>query len=54
MDGRAECCRHEPSLDDLLTDDLMQPVLRSAGYEPEEFRELMSETAKRVGLGREE
>lgn len=48
MDGRSSCCRYEPNLDDLLTDEVMAPVLRSAGYEPDEFRELMAETARRV------
>ena len=48
MAGRAECCRYEPSLDDLLADDVMAPVLRSAGLERHELRELMAETARRI------
>jgi hypothetical protein len=48
MDGRIDCCRYEPSLDDLLADEVMEPVLRSAGLEAEEFRELMVETARRI------
>jgi hypothetical protein len=32
-------------LDDLLSDEVMVPVLRSAGYEPDEFREMMTEMA---------
>ena len=31
MDGRTDCCRTEPSLEDLLADEVMTPVLRSAG-----------------------
>ncbi len=31
--------------DDLLSDEVMAPVLRSAGYEPDEFREMMTEMA---------
>jgi hypothetical protein len=41
----ASVCR--ASLDDLLSDDLMAPVLRSAGYEPDEFREMMTEMARK-------
>ena len=48
MDGRFECCRYEPSLEDLLADEVMTPVLRSAGLEAEEFREMMVETARRI------
>ena len=48
MDERFECCRYEPSLEDLLADEVMTPVLRSAGLEAQEFREMMVETARRV------
>jgi hypothetical protein len=48
MDGRFACCRYEPSLDDLLADEVMTPVLRSAGLEAQEFREMMAETARRI------
>ena len=48
MDGRFECCRYEPSLEDLLADEVMTPVLRSAGLEAAEFREMMVETARRL------
>ena len=48
MDGRIECCRYEPSLEDLLADEVMTPVLRSAGLEAREFREMMAETARRI------
>jgi hypothetical protein len=48
VDGRSECCRYEPSLEDLLADEVMEPVLRSAGLEPQEFRQMMMETARRI------
>jgi len=48
MDERSECCRYEPSLDDLLADEVMEPVLRSAGLELQELREIMIETARRI------
>jgi hypothetical protein len=53
MDGRVACCRYEPSLEDLLADEVMTPVLRSAGLEAQEFREMMAETARRIE-GREQ
>lgn len=53
MDGRPLCCRYEPSLEDLLADEVMMPVLRSAGLDRPEFRELMAQTARRLqGRGR--
>jgi hypothetical protein len=48
MDGHIECCRYEPSLEDLLADEVMEPVLRSAGLEPQELRDMMVETARRI------
>jgi hypothetical protein len=48
MDERFECCRHEPSLEDLLADDVMRPVLRSAGLEAHELLRMMEETARRI------
>jgi len=48
MAGRTECCSYEPSLEDLLDDEVMAPVLRSAGYDPQGFRDMMVETAKRI------
>ncbi len=48
MDGRLDCCRYRPSLDDLLADEVMQPVLRSAGLDRHELREMMVETARRL------
>ena len=48
MSGRSECCRYEPSLEDLLADEVMEPVLRSAGLEPQELRDMLVETARRI------
>jgi hypothetical protein len=48
MDGRFDCCRYRPSLDDLLADEVMAPVLRSAGLDQHELREMMVETARRI------
>jgi len=48
MDERFECCRYEPSLEDLLADEVMTPVLRSAGLEAQEFRDMMVQTARRI------
>jgi len=41
----AECFCSRARIDDLLSDEVMAPVLRSAGYEPDEFREMMTEMA---------
>jgi hypothetical protein len=48
MDGHFDCCRYRASLDDLLADEVMQPVLRSAGLDQHELREMMVETARRI------
>jgi hypothetical protein len=48
MDERLDCCRYRPSLDDLLADAVMEPVLRSAGLDQHELREMMIETARRI------
>jgi hypothetical protein len=48
MDGHFNCCQYRPSLDDLLADEMMQPVLRSAGLDRHELREMMVETARRI------
>ena len=49
MDARFECCRYEPSLDDLLADEMMmRPVLRSAGIDSQGIREMMVEAARRL------
>lgn len=39
----------EPSLDELLGDDIMGPVTRSAGTSPEELRRTLVELARRLG-----
>ena len=48
MAGRSNCCRYEPSLEELLDDEVMAPVLRSAGLDAHGFREMMAETARRI------
>ena len=48
MAGRIDCCRYEATLDDLLDDEIMPPVLRSAGFDPQGFRDMMIETARRI------
>jgi hypothetical protein len=48
MGGRIECCRYEPNLEELLADEVMEPVLRSAGLEPQQFRDMLVETARRI------
>ena len=53
MSDRTGCCRYEPSLDELLADDMMQPVLQSAGLDREQFHDLMLETGERLRLSRE-
>ena len=53
MAARTECCRYEPSLEDLLDDEVMATVLRSAGYDRRGFREMIAETARRVDDRRE-
>ena len=51
MAGRSNCCRYEPSLEDLLDDEMMAPVLRSAGFDAQGFRDMMAETARRIECG---
>lgn len=49
------CCRYEPSFEDLLADEVMATVLRSAGFDRQGFRAMMAETARRLddgGVGR--
>ena len=53
MDERSICCRYEPSLAELLDDEMMQPVLQSAGLDRERFHDLLVETRERVRLSRE-
>lgn len=50
----AVCCHDEPTLDDLLDDDIMMPVLRSAGFDLQRFRAMIVETARRIGVRRPE
>ena len=48
MSGHLVSCRDEPSLDDLLAEDeVMTPVLKSAGLNRCQFRQLLLETARR-------
>ena len=47
MDGRTDCCRYEATLDELIDDEVMAPVLRSAGLDAQRFRDLLIETARR-------
>jgi hypothetical protein len=39
----------EPSLDELLGDELMIPVMKSAGLSADDIRALVVETAERLG-----
>ena len=48
---RNECFCYRTTLDDLLADELMAPVLHRAGYKPDEFREMMTEMARRNSKG---
>jgi hypothetical protein len=48
VDGRIDCCRYEATLDELLDDDIMAPVLRSAGFDARGFRDMMVATARRI------
>ena len=48
MAGRTDCCSYEPSLEDLLDDEVMRPVLRSAGFDSQGLRDMMVETARRI------
>ena len=48
MAGRSDCCRYELSLEELLDDEMMAPVLRSAGCDAQSLREMMVETARRL------
>lgn len=53
MDDRDYCRCYEPSLEELLDDEMMQPVLQSAGLDRERFHDLLVETGQRVRLSRE-
>lgn len=52
MAGHTDCRRYEPTLDELLADDVMAPVLRSAGFDARGFREMIVATARRIDHGR--
>jgi hypothetical protein len=47
MAGRSDYCRCETSLEELLDDEMMEAVLRSAGFDSQGFREMIAETARR-------
>jgi hypothetical protein len=47
MAGRSEYRRCEPNLEELLDDEMMEPVLRSAGFDSHGFREMIAEAARR-------
>ena len=53
MADRIDCCRYEPSLDELLDDEMMRPVLQSAGLDREQLHDLLVEAGERVRLSRE-
>jgi hypothetical protein len=42
---RNECFCYRATLDELLADDVMEPVLRTAGYRRDEFRNMLTEMA---------
>jgi hypothetical protein len=48
MTARLDCCRYWPSLDELLEDEMMGPVLRSAGLDTQGLRDMIEETARRI------
>ncbi len=48
MAGRSDCCRYKPSLEELLDDEMMEPVLRSAGFDQQGFRAMIAEAARRL------
>jgi hypothetical protein len=52
MADRTICCRYEPSLDELLADEMMQPVLESAGLDREQFHDWVLRTGERLRQSR--
>lgn len=48
MNARAACCRNQSSLEELLADEMMGPVLRSAGLDLARFREMLAAVARRI------
>jgi hypothetical protein len=49
--GPTDCCRYEATLDELIEDEVMAPVLRSAGLDAQRFHDLIVETARRFDEG---
>jgi hypothetical protein len=47
MAARSDYCRCETSLEELLDDEMMEAVLRSAGFDSQGFRKMIAETARR-------
>jgi hypothetical protein len=45
MHRRNEYFCRRATLDELLADDVMEPVLRTAGYGRDEFREMLTDVA---------
>jgi hypothetical protein len=45
LDRRNECFCCRATLDELLADDVMEPVLRTAGYDRDEFHDMLREVA---------
>ncbi len=48
MSGRSKCWRYQPSLEELLADEIMVSVLRSAGLDRQDVRDMIEETARRL------
>jgi len=47
-------CRKEPTIDELLSDPMMEPVLSHSRTTASEVRTLMSDMAARLAAGRED
>ena len=47
MAGRSDYRPCEPNLEELLDDEMMELVLRSAGLDTQGFREMIAQTARR-------
>ena len=50
-DGTQNWLVGEPSLDEILGDDMMSRVVASTGMSPAEFRSRLAEIARRLGAG---
>jgi hypothetical protein len=44
-------CRREPSLKELLEDEVMRLAIRSAGLDADAFKLQLRETARRISVG---